>query len=177
MQIKTKGFSVIEFVMIVVVLVIVGVFVYFASQSKKVDVAKTSPVDQSSVTNNTSVAPNSYDEKFVINSLKQISADAETRFIGNYSKAFTVSNYSKGNGSGIILDNGSVGNTIVQEMAKLGGEVFAITNAKATSYVLYGTLPNTNNSLYYCLGSDGSTKSSTSVVADASSLLKKPYCK
>lgn len=171
MKINTKGFSLIEFVMIVIVLVIVGTFVYFASKSEKVQVS-----------NNTlsATSPNgpvNYDQKFVINLVRQIASDAETKYTGNYSKAFKPANSLRDNGAGMLADGGSLYAKLIADMSLVGGKVFAITNDRVSAYVLYGSLPNTNNTSYYCLGSDGSTKDYTGTVADSASLSKKPYCK
>ncbi len=174
MKINTKGFSMIELVMIVVVLVIVGAFVYFASQSKKVEVNGTNNPIVSTTPQKKDIV---YDKKFVINLVRQIASDAEARYTGNYSKSFASANSSQDNGSGIISQNGMVASGLINDMAQVGGKVFAITNSKVSAYVLYGSLPNTNNTNFYCLGSDGSTKDSTTIVADSASLAKKPYCK
>ena len=173
MKINTIGFSVIEFVMIVVVLIIVGVFVYFASQSKKVEISSGSVA----TTNPSSAKESTFDKKFVINAVKIIASDAETKYSGNYTKSFAPLSSSKNNGSGIISKGDTEVEQVIISMAKFGGSLFAITNKDVSAYVLYGSLPNTNNTTYYCLGSDGSTKDSTTAVADSESMIKKPYCK
>lgn len=175
MKIKTKGFSVIEFVMIVVVLIVVGTFVYFASQSKKVDVTATNTTtygEEKVVT----VIPATAED--VTNYVKQIATDAESRYNAGYKAVFTASNASRDNGAGIIPSNNTLVSKLVGEVATRGSSIFVITNDKVTSYAIYGKLPDSSGSTkYYCFGSDGSKKASTEVVIDSKGLTNKPICK
>jgi hypothetical protein len=176
MKIKTKGFSVIEFVMIVVVLIIVGTFVYFASQSKKVDVTATNTTTTTSGEKVVTVIPANAQD--VTNYVKQIATDAESRYNAGYKSVFTASNASRDNGAGIIPSNTSLVSKLVDEVATRGSSIFVITNDKVTSYAIYGKLPDSSGATkYYCLGSDGSKKASTEVVIDNKGLTNKPICK
>ena len=181
MKIKTKGFSVIEFIMIVVVLAIVGVFVYFASKSKQVDLMDNS---SKSATDTVAPVPNTPDTGAsvpvemgkIVDYVKQIATDAESRFNGTYKTSFTASNSAQANGSGLVLSSNSLSKQTVEDVAKIGGKIFAITNDKVTAYALYISLPNQEGK-YYCMASDGSKNTSTMTVVTSKDLTSKPICK
>ncbi len=190
-----RGFSAIEFVLIVVVLIIVGLFVYFASGTKKTTIevpvptkstqANPSVSNQNSIQNpkgdtdkpvSTYIAPVGLDKDTVIGYVRQLSVEAEARYSGSYKKTFASNNIIKDNGAGILLTPGSVGAKLADEVRSKGGQIFVITNEPVTKFAIYGLLSGTNKT-YYCLASDGSTKSDTKTVTDTIGLTKKPICK
>lgn len=181
MKIKTKGFSVIEFIMIIVVLAIVGAFVYFASKSKQVDLMDTSP---KSATNTTVPVPNVLDTGAsipvemtkIVDYVKQIATDAESKYNGTYKLSFTASNSAQANGSGLVISSNSISKQITEDVAKIGGKIFAITNDKINTYALYITIPNKDGK-YFCMASDGSRKDETTMVVTSKDLTSKPICK
>ena len=129
-----RGFSAIELILIIVVLLIVGVFVYFASQSKKtvVDMGPQSqtsttstsrgqsPIQSPKVVSNQVVsanpAPVGLDKDSVIGYVRQLSVEAEARYSGSYKKTFTSNNIIKDNGAGILLTPGSLGAKLADEV-------------------------------------------------------------
>ncbi len=189
-----RGFSAIELILIIVVLLIVGVFVYFASQSKKtvVDMGPQSqtsttstsrdqsPVQSPKVVSNQVVsanpAPVGLDKDSVIGYVRQLSVEAEARYSGSYKKTFTSNNIIKDNGAGILLTPGSLGAKLADEVKSKGGQIFVITNEAVTKFAIYGLLSGPTKT-YYCLASDGSNKTDTKVVTDTVGLTKKPICK
>lgn len=185
---NNRGFSAVEFIMIVVVLAIVGVFVFFASKNKKVDVPiQNTQKEQTSVTksvNNVTeqktvttpevtFAPLENDE--VISWVKQLSTDAESRYNGSYKKVFASANIIKDNGAGIMLEPGSVGAKVAEEAKSKGSMIFVITNEKVTTYAIYAKFSGTPT-MYYCLASDGSKKAVSKPIG-ISGLSSKPICK
>ena len=184
-----KGFSAIELILIVVVLAIVGTFVYFASGRKStVDISNpknTSSSQTTTKTDNTSKPaqatassprPVGLDKDTIIKYARQLSVEAESRYSGSYKKVLASNNIIKDNGAGILLTPGSVGAGIAEQVASKGGQIFVITNEKVTTYAIYGLIAG-DSKTYYCLASDGSTKTGTAIVTDTAGLNKKPICK
>ncbi len=168
MKIKTRGFSAIELILVVVVIAVIGLFVYFVSKNKSTDVQTQNqpvPATQNNVT----------DQEVVSNYVKQLVSEAEATYNGSYSPTFSSSNSSRSNGSGIVSKSGSAGSNVVSEVASKGGSVFVITNDKASKYAVYGTMPNLG--AYVCMASDGSKKDLTATVIDITGLSANPICK
>lgn len=171
---NNRGFSIVEFIMIMVVLIIVGAFVFFASKNKQSDLSVNEQANTLAQNNSTqNNQPSEQDQ--VISLVRQLATDAETRYNGSYKQVFLPSNETKENGSGIVSGNGSVGSKVVDEAKSKSGQIFVITNDKVTTYAIYGRFPGTPVS-YYCLASDGS-KNTVNQVVDISGLSKKPICK
>lgn len=171
---NNRGFSIVEFIMIMVVLIIVGVFVFFASKNKQSDLSvkeQTNNVVQNNSTENNQ--PSEQDQ--IVSLVRQLATDAETRYNGSYKQVFMPANENKENGSGIVLSNGSVGSKVVDEAKSKSSQIFAITNDNITAYAIYSKLPGTPVT-YYCLASDGSKKTVSQIV-DINGLSKKPICK
>ncbi len=175
---NTRGFNLIEGIMIFVVIVIIAVVVtYYIQWNRQSRVVVTNPPTNQApavvVDNKTEPVVNKTVD--VADYARQILTDAETRFNGSYSNTFSRSNTSTTNGSG-ILPNSEVGVKVIADVAKSGLSIFAITNDKNSAYAVYVSLP-ANNGTYYCMASDGSNSNSTNKVASISDLSKKPICK
>jgi len=101
----------------------------------------------------------------VISDVQQMRTHAESTYNGtNYNAAMDVNtaDAAANIATGAGLEDTGVPNTLATDAFDNGGVLFAKTTAtNVTAYSIYGALPSTGNTRYFCIASDGSTRQST----------------
>lgn len=143
----TKGFTLIELLVVIAIIGILASVVLVSLNS----------------------ARNKGKDSRIISDVQQLRTLAESTYNG--SRYDDTSAALVANVSGLAHGNGinSSNTTAVQLSTDAGpsgqgGALFVRTNATpVTSYSIYGALPSTNNTRYFCIASDGSTQQSTAL--------------
>ena len=117
----------------------------------------------------------------VISNVQQLRTYVESVHNGsNYNVSLVAGNNAITSNAGIINTAGSVPLQLNTDAASNnnGAGLFAkTTSGNVTAYAIYGALPSTNNVSYFCIGSDGSTKqSTTNVITGNTATFATPIC-
>jgi prepilin-type N-terminal cleavage/methylation domain-containing protein len=154
---STRGFTLIELLVVIAIIGILASVVLVSLQS----------------------ARKKGNDTRVISDVQQMRTQAESAFNGtDYSVALTPNLAATTNGSGIVNTAGTIGLQLTTDANTNGGSLFAVTsNDGPKTYAIYGALPSTNKTTYFCIGSDGSTQQSTANVATVANVATAPACK